>query len=96
MTRIIKNLRIPVQCGCGHTFHESFGWLKSCPELICPACRGLFSVNLDKIREAVDSVEESLYRLSVIDVSGEYFSTYSAFRKSRQPARAGSPSGTLQ
>jgi len=84
MNRIINNLRIPVQCDCGRVFHESFGWLKSGPELVCPVCREFFSLSTERLHSIIDSVKESLYRLSVIDISGEYFSSPTAFRKSLQ------------
>lgn len=84
MDRIIKNLRIPVQCTCGYSFKESYGWLKTCPELVCPACREFFSLTAEQLQQIIDSMEESLYRLSVIDISGQYFSSPTAFRKSRK------------
>jgi len=84
MNRIINKLRIPVQCTCGYTFNESYGWLKTCPELVCPACREFFSLNSAQLHSIIDTMEESLYRLSVIDISGHYFSSPEAFRKSRQ------------
>ena len=84
MNRIINNLRMPVQCICGHEFHESYGWLKSGPELVCPACREFFSLSTERLHSIITSVEESLYRLSVIDISGHYFSSPTAFSKSRQ------------
>lgn len=84
MNRIINNLRIPVECDCGHEFKENYGRLKSGPELICPACRGFFSLSAEQRHSIIDSVEESLNRLSVIDISGQYFSSPTAFRKSRQ------------
>jgi len=84
MDRIINNLRIPVQCSCGYTFKESYGRLKSCPELVCSACREFFSLSPEQVHSIIDSMEESLYRLNVIDISGHYFSSPAAFRKSRQ------------
>jgi len=84
MNRIINNLRISVQCNCGHEFQESYGWLKSGPELVCPACREFFNLSTERLHSIIDSVEESLYRLSLIDISGQYFSSPTAFRKSRQ------------
>ena len=84
MDRIINSLRLPVQCSCGHEFQESYGWLKSSPELVCPACREFFSLSTERLRSIITSVEESLYRLSVIDISGHYFSSPTAFNKSRQ------------
>ena len=89
MNRIINNLRIPIQCDCGHEFRESYGWLKNGPELLCPGCRAFFSLSTEQLHSIIDSVEESLYRLSVIDISGQYFSSPTAFRKSRQFHRAG-------
>jgi hypothetical protein len=82
MDRIINNMKVPVQCDCGHEFRESFGWLKSGPELVCPECRGVFSLNTERLQTIIGSVEDSLYRLSVIGISGHYFSTDTAFRKS--------------
>jgi len=84
MNSIINNLRVPVQCDCGHEFRERFGWLKSGPELVCPACRGFFSLSTERLHTIIESMEESLYRLNVIDISGQYFSTPTAFLKSRQ------------
>jgi hypothetical protein len=84
MDRIINNLRLPVQCICGHEFQESYGWLKSGPELVCPVCREFFSLSTERLRSIITSVEESLYRLSFIDISGHYFSSPTAFSKSRQ------------
>jgi hypothetical protein len=84
MNRIINNLRLPVQCICGHEFQESYGWLKSGPELVCPACREFFSLSTERLRSIITSVEESLYRLNVIGISGHYFSSPTAFSKSRQ------------
>ena len=84
MDHIINNLKIPVQCSCGYSFNESYGWLKTSPELVCPACRELFSLSDEQLRSIIAAIEESLYRLSVIDISGHYFSSPAAFRKSRQ------------
>jgi len=83
MNRIINNLRIPVQCDCGHEFQECYGRLKCGPDLVCPACQAFFSLSVERFHSIIDSVEESLYRLSVIDISGQYFSSPTAFRKSR-------------
>lgn len=84
MDRIINNLRIPVQCRCGFAFKESYGRLKASPELFCPVCRELFSLTPAQLQTIIVSMEESLNRLSVIDISGQYFSSPAAFRKSRQ------------
>ena len=88
MDSIINNLKIPLQCTCGHEFRECYGWLKSGPELVCPACRELFTLSTEQLQSIINSVEESLYRLSVIDISGQYFSSSTAFRKSRQPRQS--------
>lgn len=84
MTKIINNIRIPVQCECGFEFQENYGWIKSEPELVCPACRGMFTIGKESLRSIIGAVEESLYRLNVIEISGQYFSTNRPYPKSRQ------------
>ena len=48
-------------CGkCGKKISEKIGRLKRNPDLTCPACGTVISVNADELRRGINSVQKTL------------------------------------
>jgi len=45
---------------CSKKFDEKIGRLKRDPKLTCPACRETFTVNAEKLRAGIKSVQKTL------------------------------------
>lgn len=57
----VDDQSLDIPCGkCGKKISEKIGRLKHNPDLTCPACGTVISVNADDLRRGMNSVQEAL------------------------------------
>ena len=54
LSRAIDNHELPFECAkCGHHFRERIGYLKTNPDIRCPGCGIMISVEADRLQAGI-------------------------------------------
>lgn len=60
----LDSQRIDIPCPhCGHKLSEAIGKLKTNPQLVCPACKGVTEVDASDLRSKIAGIEKQLANL---------------------------------
>ena len=60
---LLDSEKIELPCDCGHKLSETIGRLKNKPKLICPKCKTVITVKMDKFNSAVSALDKQLQGL---------------------------------
>ena len=56
--KTVEAQEIELTCDCGYKLKERIGRLNKNPKFSCPSCKALITVNADKMRKTIESIDK--------------------------------------